>query len=91
VIGSEYACTFAAIGTEVHLIDGRHELLPYLDKEVSAALGKACTPSSVKIISRTSRPKAGRWLHSNWISSISFSLDRFASDQSDNITQRVQI
>ena len=47
VIGSEYACTFAAIGTEVHLIDGRHELLPYLDKEVSAALGKAMSDGGV--------------------------------------------
>ena len=47
VIGSEYACTFAAIGTEVHLIDGRHELLPFLDKEVSAALGKAMSDGGV--------------------------------------------
>lgn len=38
VIGSEYACTFAALGTEVCLIDGRDSLLPFLDREVAAAL-----------------------------------------------------
>jgi NAD(P) transhydrogenase len=37
-IGSEYASTFAALGTEVHLIDGRDVLLPFLDGEVSRAL-----------------------------------------------------
>jgi NAD(P) transhydrogenase len=38
VIGSEYACTFAALGTEVWVVDGRDELLPFLDNEVSRAL-----------------------------------------------------
>ena len=38
VIGSEYACTFAALGTEVHVLDGRDALLPFLDAEVSRAL-----------------------------------------------------
>jgi hypothetical protein len=38
VIGSEYACTFAALGTKVHLIDGRDVLLSFLDSEVSRAL-----------------------------------------------------
>jgi len=41
VIGSEYACTFAALGTKVHLVDGRDRLLPVLDAEVSAALNQA--------------------------------------------------
>jgi len=40
VIGSEYACTFAALGTKVHVIDGRDILLPFLDSEVSRALTK---------------------------------------------------
>ena len=31
VIGSEYACTFAAMGVDVHLVDGRDALLPFLD------------------------------------------------------------
>jgi NAD(P) transhydrogenase len=41
VIGSEYACTFAALGAQVHLIDGRDKLLPFLDAEVSQALQAA--------------------------------------------------
>ena len=38
VIGSEYACTFAALGTQVHVLDGRDALLSFLDAEVSRAL-----------------------------------------------------
>ena len=38
VIGSEYAGTFAALGTDVRLVDGRGTLLPFLDGEVSRAL-----------------------------------------------------
>ncbi|MCC6365387.1 MAG: Si-specific NAD(P)(+) transhydrogenase [Bryobacterales bacterium] len=41
VIGCEYACTFAALSCEVHLIDGRDCLLPFLDKEVSQSLEEA--------------------------------------------------
>ncbi|MGC4051066.1 MAG: Si-specific NAD(P)(+) transhydrogenase [Paludibaculum sp.] len=41
VIGTEYACTFAALGCEVHLLDGRDTLLPFLDREVSLALEKS--------------------------------------------------
>jgi NAD(P) transhydrogenase len=41
VIGSEYACTFAALGTGVWVIDGRDELMPFLDREVSLALADA--------------------------------------------------
>src|SRR5437660_1029918 len=33
VIGAEYACTFAALGVEVHLVDGRDSLLSFLDRE----------------------------------------------------------
>ena len=38
VIGSEYACMFAALGVRVHLIDGRETLLPFLDADLSHAL-----------------------------------------------------
>lgn len=38
VIGAEYACTFAALGTEVWVVDGRDELLPFLDADISRAL-----------------------------------------------------
>jgi NAD(P) transhydrogenase len=41
VIGSEYACIFAAMGTEVHLLDGRDTLLPFLDREIAAVLEQA--------------------------------------------------
>jgi NAD(P) transhydrogenase len=41
VIGSEYASTFSALGTEVHLIDTRGVLLPFLDAEVSRSLTAA--------------------------------------------------
>ena len=41
VIGSEYACTFAALGVEVHLLDGREGLLPFLDEDVSNTLRTA--------------------------------------------------
>lgn len=38
VIGCEYACMFAALGVEVILIDGRDEILPFLDREMSQRL-----------------------------------------------------
>ncbi len=41
VIGSEYACMFAALGVRVHLIDGRDALLPFLDPDLSNALKDA--------------------------------------------------
>lgn len=41
VIGSEYACMFAALGVPVHLIDGRDCLLPFLDLEIAQALTRA--------------------------------------------------
>jgi len=41
VVGSEYACTFNALGTTVHVIDGHDVLLPFLDREVSRALMEA--------------------------------------------------
>src|SRR5262245_51931166 len=47
VIGSEYACTFAAIGAQVHLIDGRDTLLPFLDAEISAALANAMAANGI--------------------------------------------
>jgi NAD(P) transhydrogenase len=41
VIGSEYASTFAALGAEVHVIDGRDKLFPFLDDEVALRLERA--------------------------------------------------
>lgn len=48
VIGSEYAGTFAALGAEVHLIDGREVLMPFLDPEISQALAAAMTANGIQ-------------------------------------------
>jgi len=48
-VGSEYASTFAALGTKVHLIDSRDVLLPFLDSEVSAALTRAMRRSGIEM------------------------------------------
>src|SRR5215203_668421 len=48
VIGSEYAGTFAALGAEVHLVDARDTLLPFLDGEISSALAQAMTANGVR-------------------------------------------
>jgi len=40
VIGAEYASTFAALGVEVSLVEGRDRLLPFLDAEIARALKK---------------------------------------------------
>jgi NAD(P) transhydrogenase len=50
VIGSEYASTFAALGAQVHVIDGRDQLLPFLDCEVSRALAEAMTGHGVQFL-----------------------------------------
>jgi NAD(P) transhydrogenase len=38
VIGCEYASIFAALGVEVHLVDGRTSLLPHVDREIVRVL-----------------------------------------------------
>lgn len=48
VIGSEYACTFAAIGAQVHLVDGRATLMPFLDAEIAQALAQAMGEGGVR-------------------------------------------
>jgi NAD(P) transhydrogenase len=48
VIGSEYASTFAALGAQVHVYDGRDQLLPFLDGEVSRALAEAMSRHGVQ-------------------------------------------
>jgi NAD(P) transhydrogenase len=48
VIGSEYATTFAALGTRVHLIDGRGSLLPFLDGELSGVLARQMARAGVQ-------------------------------------------
>lgn len=50
VIGAEYACMFAALGVETHLIDGRDKLLPFLDADLSAALESAMRRLGVEFV-----------------------------------------
>ena len=38
VIGTEYACVFAALGTRITIVEGRERLLTGLDEELSSAL-----------------------------------------------------
>ena len=47
MIGAEYACTFRALGAEVHILDGRDVLLPFLDAEISQALAGAFQRSGI--------------------------------------------
>ncbi len=49
VIGCEYACMFAALGVEVHLIDPRPALLPFLDAEMGERLADAMTTLGVRL------------------------------------------
>ncbi len=64
VIGSEYACMFATLGTRVHLIDGRDSLLPFLDPDISKALAAAMEKQGVVFhwkenVASCSAPKVG--------------------------------
>jgi NAD(P) transhydrogenase len=64
VIGAEYACTFAALGVEVHLIDGRDALLGFLDREISQAIERAMGAAGVRFVwkekvTRCDAPPAG--------------------------------
>jgi NAD(P) transhydrogenase len=48
IIGSEYASFFAALGTEVFVVDKRDHLLPLLDTEIGMHLQKALTAIGLK-------------------------------------------
>ena len=50
VIGCEYACVFAALGAEVYLVDGRDELLDFLDRDIWAVLEKRMTMLGVRFV-----------------------------------------
>jgi NAD(P) transhydrogenase len=47
VVGAEYACTFRALGAEVHILDSHDMLLPFLDTEMSKALVAALERSGI--------------------------------------------
>ena len=50
VIGCEYACTFAALGVEVFLIDARTELLDFLDRDIWAPLESTMRSFGVQFV-----------------------------------------
>ncbi|MBZ4417221.1 Si-specific NAD(P)(+) transhydrogenase [Myxococcus sp. RHSTA-1-4] len=49
VIGCEYACMFAALGIPVTLVEVKPELLPFLDDEMSALLGRRMEALGVQL------------------------------------------
>jgi NAD(P) transhydrogenase len=52
VIGSEYATLFAALGTNVTLVDRRERLLPFLDRELADILTSQMQQVGVRILFR---------------------------------------
>lgn len=50
VIGCEYATIFANMGTEVTLINGHAEILPWLDREIAQAMMASMSKDGVKFV-----------------------------------------
>jgi NAD(P) transhydrogenase len=50
VIGCEYACMFAALGTKITLVDARPEILPFLDLEIIQRLRAAMQRMGVVLV-----------------------------------------
>lgn len=64
VIGCEYASIFTALGVAVYLIDGRDQVLPFLDAEISSLLRERLSGLGVKFllkerVTRTERVAGG--------------------------------
>ncbi len=49
IVGVEYACTFAALGARVTLVDGRERLLPFVDHEIAEALSYQMRESGITL------------------------------------------
>ncbi len=61
VIGCEYACTFAALGVQVTIINSRSRLLAHLDPEISDALRQQMTSRlGIKVLLDTNVTSIGR-------------------------------
>lgn len=56
VIGCEYATMFAVMGCKVTLVDSHPELLPFLDREVSAALLSHMRELGIEVLQETRIP-----------------------------------
>ncbi len=52
IIGSEYASFFAALGTEVTIIDKKDHILPFIDSEIGIHLQTALTDIGLKFMGR---------------------------------------
>ncbi len=50
VIGCEYATIFAALGIPIFLVDGKDEILPFLDWEISRALVKQMKNDGIDVV-----------------------------------------
>ncbi len=53
IVGCEYASFFAALGTQVTVIDKRDHLLPLLDREMGIQLEKALGDLGLKVVGNT--------------------------------------
>jgi NAD(P) transhydrogenase len=61
VVGCEYACMFAALGVEVHLIDPRPGLLPFLDREMGERLAAAMRSLGIRLHLERGHAAVVRW------------------------------
>lgn len=57
VIGCEYTTIFATIGTKVYLINDKDQILPFIDREVSADLVAQMKTTGIEILFNTSIQK----------------------------------
>ncbi len=54
VIGCEYTTIFSTMGTKVHLVNNKDEILPFVDQEVAKGLVDSMRDSGVSILFNTS-------------------------------------
>ncbi len=52
VIGCEYACIFAALGVQVILLDGKDEILPFVDNEMTTRLMDRMAQLHIQVLLR---------------------------------------
>lgn len=60
IIGSEYASFFAALGTQVTIVDKREHILPLLDSEIGMHLQTALSEIGLKVLANTEPEKVWR-------------------------------
>jgi NAD(P) transhydrogenase len=80
VIGCEYACMFAALGTEITLVDARPEILPFLDLEIVTRLRKAMQKLGIRLVQNV------RW---KGVRRVATGVETDLSDGSKLLTQQL--